>query len=342
MQIRFGTLKVSFSRERASRRAQRAPGAPPTCDDAPLDSSSASPARTTTSDDVASAAEPAFGLEQVGVINETLLRYVESLHPDELAARCAEVTVLDTTSSGALERAKRVLEEYGIVIFPNVVDRDACSRACDALSEAYARYAAEGEIFFEDDDAVFQDGPGSLKGYQALSTHDKTVITIRHGQDAGMVDIFNCDQLAPMECQPLREAFTRDDVLTLLADKKVLPRNLNVYLNNGVARTRGLHVDSYSGQLKAFVYLTDVTELAAGPYSYVKRSHMDGAFRRANRALTAEIKPGTEAPVVDPLALTPVIGERGALVISDQSGVHRGWPQAKGAFRAVAVMSYKR
>ncbi len=248
---------------------------------------------------------------------------------------------MDIEGSDSLLRARDTLDEYGIVIFPKAVDRDACTRACDALSTVHARYAAKGETYFEDDEAIFQDGPGKLTGYRALSTHEKMVITVRHGQDAGMVDIFNCDRLAPEECRPLRDLFTRDDLLRVFSDEGVVPRNLNVYLNSGVTRTRGLHVDSYSGQLKAFVYLTDVNELSAGPYCYVKRSHRDGAFRCANRQLTANIKPGTEAPIIDPLAFTPVIGERGALVISDQSGVHRGWPQMQGAFRAVAVMSYK-
>jgi hypothetical protein len=118
-------------------------------------------------------------------------------------------------------------------------------------------------------------------------------------------------------------------------------KNLNFYLNSDVTDTRGFHVDSYSTQLKAFVYLTDCLSLNYGPYTYVKGSHKENSYHRLNQEMCTNLARKTETPLLNRDDILPVLANRGSLVISDQGGFHRGFPQDKGYERAVSVMNIR-
>jgi hypothetical protein len=284
---------------------------------------------------------PDIGLADIKVVNEAYVRYVSALSLEELQSRVAEVTVRNINTTDGLSRAKQVLEEYGIVIIPSVLGADECRRAQDKIEAIYRKYSAYRQSEYEDADLLYQAGSGKLKGYHQLSNYSKTVFYIRKGQDEGMIDIFNCDLAFADEFHGIRKAFETEEIRQLLAYKSLQAKNLNTYINQGIQQTRGFHVDSYSEQIKAFIYMTDVKELGDGPYTFVKKSHKDSAFRRANQKLGLGMDPSTEAPILDPLAITPVLAPRGAMIISDQSGIHRGWPQQASAKRLVSVMNYK-
>ena len=119
------------------------------------------------------------------------------------------------------------------------------------------------------------------------------------------------------------------------------PQNLNIYFNYAIKETRGFHVDSYKNEVKAFIYLSDVRDLGDGPYTYVKGSHAAGIFRRMNMALSSDLPNATEFPIVPFDEIIPVVATKGALVISDQSGAHRGFPQLENRERVIAVMKYR-
>ena len=68
-----------------------------------------------------------------------------------------------------------------------------------------------------------------------------------------------------------------------------------MYLNDNILSTRGFHVDGYHSSLKGFVYSKDVFSLDQGPFCYVKGSHIDNDFMRANKALTKNTSFPTEA-----------------------------------------------
>lgn len=117
--------------------------------------------------------------------------------------------------------------------------------------------------------------------------------------------------------------------------------NLNLYINNSIKKTRGLHADSYDRTIKGFVYVTDVDSLEHGPYCYVKGTHLNSPWRKANKNISKRYQNKTESPFVDLLAVTPILGKKGTLVLSDQSGIHRGIPQEEGYIRKLLVMRYK-
>lgn len=280
-------------------------------------------------------------VDDIRALNEAHIRYVASQGADALRERTAEVSVAGLGSKESFERAAAILDSFGIVIVPSFFDCDECDRIARSVEALHSRCRDRGVPFHEDEQVVYQAGAGRLKGYHQFSHCGKTVMHVRGGADNGMVDIFNCDLALPGELKPLRQAFESQEVLGALGRRGLTPRNLNVYINRGITQTRGFHVDSYSEQIKGFIYLTDVVRLEDGPYTFVKSTHRESAVRRANRKLCGDMKPPTEAPIVDPLAIMPALAPKGSLIISDQGGIHRGWPQGAAASRMVAVMNYR-
>ena len=158
-----------------------------------------------------------------------------------------------------------------------------------------------------------------------------------------MVDVFNIDHLLPTFSTVVRGAYEASPIAELIGSdsENLTARNLNVYMNADITATRGFHVDDYRKKLKSFIYLTDVETLDDGPYTYVKGSHVESPFRRINRTLSRYLPNRTEAPIVPLESIVPAIARKGTLVISDQGGFHRGFPQARGHSRMLSVMNYK-
>jgi len=185
----------------------------------------------------------------------------------------------------------------------------------------------------------------SRRGYYDLAGDKKPIVHQRLGADLGMVDIFNFDRLFGSQGHQLKAALAEPIVQQLFSESgmKWRPRNLNVYVNRSVIKTRGFHVDSYgSRQIKAFIYLTNVFELSCGPYTYVLGSHRSDAFQRANIALTSMGPPfgSTDVLFVDANKVMPFLARAGTLIVSDQSGAHRGYPQDAAASRVIAVLNF--
>lgn len=251
-----------------------------------------------------------------------------------------EATVIPGFSSDVdIKRGRKILADSGLLVIPSVVSDEVCDAARQEVLSLCGNFDEPQDIF-ENEQALFQVGTAKLKGYYQLSNYPKAVVNMRNGQDDGMFDIFNCDRALPNSMRPFREIFEHSGVLALLNRPSLKARNLNVYVNRGVRKTRGFHVDSYSENLKAFIYMTDVLALDDGPYTFVKRSHLDSGFRQVNKHLCKDLTPATETPILDPEQITPVLAPKGSLVISDQSGSHRGWPQSAAGNRLVAVMKY--
>ena len=260
-------------------------------------------------------------------------------HPDLLS----KVVVTSIASREGLRAAKDALTRHGIVIVPNFYDREdalvAGNRALAIAEEVGDGSLANGQ---PEGYVVEVDSP---RGYYDLAGEAFATANLRLGADRGLLDIFNFDALDEGTGSRLRTALSSRHVMDLVPTpegKAWRPWNLNVYVNRGVTHTRMFHVDSYGGgQVKAFLYLTDVNSTDDGPYSYVLDSHKAGAYRDLNLAVTRAhrvFKP-TDAPLVDPAKILPVIAPAGSLVVSDQSGFHRGFPQLTGHKRAVAVLN---
>lgn len=278
-------------------------------------------------------------------INSDTVEYIKGLSILDVKERCDEVTFDN------LENVKEVsacLDRTGIVIIPNFISNEIFSdieRVISDLNERMQCFFSSGKNLEESEELLIQKGVAKLSGYDQLSNYDKAVAQVRLGkvgQDRGMIDIFNVD-LAYPSLNKLRRVYEASNILRVISggNKRASCKNLNFYLNEGVTETRGFHADSYFPQLKAFIYLTDCISLDDGPYTYVQESHKDSKYRRFNVALSSVLPNRTEAPFVEKEKIIPVMAKKGALVISDQSGFHRGFPQNKGHRRAVAVMNIR-
>ena len=157
-----------------------------------------------------------------------------------------------------------------------------------------------------------------------------------------MIDIFNADKWHYSIGDLLRPYFQNELFTEVMRDNNnhLEAKNLNIYLNDGVTKTRGFHVDSYAKQLKGFVYLEDCLDLKCGPYTYVQESHLDSHLVKINKKISSALPNETETPIVLRHNIVPALGKKGTLVISDQGGSHRGLPQTKGYKRTVGVMNF--
>lgn len=156
-----------------------------------------------------------------------------------------------------------------------------------------------------------------------------------------MVEVFNVDYFDKSGKDP-RKPFQCEAMVDLVCGngQRMKARKLNLYINTDVKRTRGFHGDSFGQNLKSFVYLSDVRSLDEEPYCYVQGTHLKNAMSTANLAIPKVCVFGAEAPLVDVVAIITVLGRAGSLIVSDQSGVHRGIPQTVGAEPRVLVMRY--
>lgn len=179
-------------------------------------------------------------------------------------------------------------------------------------------------------------------GFSTLSSWDGTVISKRSGRDEGFYDIFNIDEMVSR-----LEDFKNDgdimEIIKLASEKQPSPESTNIYWKESVTETRGPHHDTFGEKYKSFVYLTDVSTNKHGPYSYVKGSHNPS---RVERFLTSRINklkrnPSTDSVFYREDDAIQLTAPKGTLIISNQSGVHYGQPQAEGFERMLTTTHYK-
>lgn len=190
-----------------------------------------------------------------------------------------------------------------------------------------------------------------LAGYKRLVSADKAVINTRFsrpdgrsGSDAGMIDIFHPEKLSKIIHQTIQICAQNTRIkqlISLSTMRKIHKKCHNLYINNGVQDTRGFHCDGRSLKFKSFLFLTDVKELKDGPYCYVKGTHRNGSawdrtckFNSINNIDRCEF---TQLGKNHALAM---LANAGDMVISSQSGAHRGHPQGPDGQRRALVTMY--
>jgi len=304
---------------------------------------SSSPTDPKTSTTSGGSEQPVFGTEELAFLNAAALDYLRSLSLADLRRRVDAVSVDEIDTTAGVAAASELLEKEGIVIVRGFLDQTRLRSADGAILRAMdALDAASPERNYEDDDILVQSAERVATSYTAMASHPKTLATIRRGADAGMVDVFNVDRLAGDQRDALREPFVSEGLLKLIAEGENPPeaKNLNLYVNRDITHTRGFHADSFGKSLKGFVYLSDVKSLDDGPYCFVRRTHVDGPWRKANQKISELAQAKTESPFIDISMAVPVLAPSGSLILSDQAGIHRGIPQAPGAERRLMVMRY--
>jgi len=281
-------------------------------------------------------------LDDVKSINDDHVKYLKGLSTAELNSRTEAVTVENLDN---YDLVRSCLAENGIIVVADFIDIDVFGGFGEVVSDlkSIIKEFLEANVLVDEKDRILLlKGNQKLSGYNQLASYNKTVFRVREGQDQGMIDVFNVDLAFP-EASALRKAYENSGLKEILSssENSVDLKNLNFYLNSSVTSTRGFHVDSYAPQLKAFIYLTDCFSLDDGPYTYVKGSQKDDPYRRLNQEMCSNLPNKTEAPLLNRDDILPVLASRGSLVIADQSGFHRGFPQQEGHERVTSVMNIK-
>lgn len=284
-------------------------------------------------------------------LNEALLSYVSSLTEEEIQRRISPLVVTSLESDADVAAVQNRIARYGIAVVENFLGTAGVQQGqaiAAKVKSLLMKHVTEDTV--ETDAYVIQKNNIVLKSYTDLAAHSAPVLNVRREPDLGMVDVFNVDHFRGHASDAVRTPFQNPLLITLLSDSKTrtVPRNLNLYINSGITKTRGFHVDTYEKSLKGFVYLTDVRRLDDGPYCYVLGSHIDGPWRVANQAIgsvcmdasQSKFANTTESPLVAPMNIVPLLAPSGTLILSDQCGIHRGMPQSPDGERHALVMRY--
>lgn len=279
-------------------------------------------------------------------VNQSHLEYIYSLSDQELKNRIKSVSINDLKTVENCKKAQKLLKDEGIFIVPNFLSNNFKE---PLIKETKKTFLDINELinsfhgYHEDENIAIQKEDIRFRSYSKLAKYKKPVVCVRQGQDQGMLDVFNYDNIPKIKEFNLKKYFNESglsDIINNFNNKELSLSNINMYINKGITQTRGFHMDDLSNTLKAFVYLSDVDSLGDGPYCFCKGTHLPGAFRKTNQALSLKAPNRRESPLVPMSSIIPVLAKSGSLVVSDQTGIHRGIPQNDSAERLLLVARY--
>lgn len=255
----------------------------------------------------------------------------------------------DISVSSLTQESIKCLQEHGTLIFKLTeakrVEPLAAKLFSDCRPLARLNSVAGG---IESSSSMLSEGNlRVVVGNQSMSEligDGSPIANVRQGTDQGMIDFYNIDNYYP-EAARLKQLILErglKELLESVAGKSLYLKSMNAYVNLGVTETRGFHVDAFGvTQMKAFVYLTDVEQLDDGPYCYVLGSHKDKSLQRVNHFASKSLGlKSTDLVFFDYEKAYPIFGKAGTLIVSDQSGAHRGFPQGLEGARALAVFNF--
>ncbi|HXD94739.1 MAG TPA: hypothetical protein VNX01_16145, partial [Bacteroidia bacterium] len=162
---------------------------------------------------------------------------------------------------------------------------------------------------------------------------------LKDGPDKGMIDIYDIDKTVKINVdykkieEIIRGTYSCDVYFT----------SMHAYVNRGVEGTRVFHVDNCQPVVyKAFIYLTDVTDIEYGPYSFVKGTQRLSlqVYYNLVRNLFFKKYRSSDMPKYRKSKEIIGLGKKGSLIISNQNGIHRGYPQKKGKERVALILNY--
>lgn len=282
--------------------------------------------------------------QDVDTINEDMVERILAHGEDHYKEKSTDIMLNHKDNNSQVEALNRI-EKDGIFVIPNYLDAATVDSLCKTIEEISAIYVSklDDESSFENERAIVQRGLIIKKNYQELANSSKTVFNIRDGVDDGMIDIFNVDKIITDEIGAgVLNRIKGDSFLNQFLKSMPQPltiNNINSYVNTSVTKTRGFHFDSDNKQIKIFIYLTDVLDFGNGPYTFVKGTHQDSAYRSINNSLPKDSIPVNETPIVPFVNIYPVLAKKGSLIVSDQKGFHRGFPQSSNGVRRIITIN---
>ena len=229
---------------------------------------------------------------------------------------------------------KESIDHYGEMLAKDgfiVIENYLPPETCDELKHIIVDTIENGKCI----------EPSKFDAMEAVSMEEPVLDRRKGDWDDGMLDLFNIDYIHP-KLREFREDPFLNGVITQAAGTKFSPMRINSYINKGVTNTRGYHADTYKGMFKTFVYLTDVPDNSYGPYSFIKGSHKVSSTKMKTSKLFNRLKgkPSTEAVFYDKSKAQIFTAPKGTLIITNQAGLHHGFPQEKDKERMLITTSY--
>jgi len=246
-----------------------------------------------------------------------------------------------------ISRARELLEDQGVVMVTNYTPHEDIDRIrydFETVCDAYSAHLARDQRF--EDDKVRISPTSERLDSKTQAEMEKPLFRLRDGSDRGIISVFRIQRLLnPVNAKSLIQHLRSDFVRSVVDGYDGRNWNFsdgytNAYINRSMIQTRGYHMDGLCGNMKAFLYLTDVESEADGPYCYARGTHKEAALAAVNQHLNSRLGwHELDFAFFDRRREIACLGERGTLIISDQSGSHHAHPQAEGAERIVAVQS---
>jgi len=180
--------------------------------------------------------------------------------------------------------------------------------------------------------------------YSDMKRAEMCIMNRRQGlSDSGMIDIFHPDKISyELEkfIMNINQKLEIQNFLKQSTGKNFEYSHSNLYINENITSTRGMHVDNFAGNsVKLLIYLSDVLNAEFGPYAYMLGSHKRTKFTSwILEKLSNYIPKLREICFLGKEKI--FFAEAGSGILSDQSGFHRGMPQSFGRIRRVLVLNY--
>jgi len=161
----------------------------------------------------------------------------------------------------------------------------------------------------------------------------------KNGPDKGMIDIYDVDRSVKINVDYKKI----EDIVRGTYSCDMYFTTIHAYVNRGVEGTRIFHVDNCQPVVyKAFIYLTDVTDIEYGPYAFIKGTQRFSPQVYYNLFRNLFLKKYRSSDMPKYIKSKEIIGlgKKGTLIISNQNGIHRGYPQKNGKERVAVILNY--
>jgi len=221
------------------------------------------------------------------------------------------------------------LSKNGIAIIEDYYSSEKCDKIYDEVMDVVENIDYDESEIGEE---IGDDGKKFSKNGMRID--------IRGGRDKGMFDIHHIDESVG-ELRKFKNDGLIQNIIKEAAGEKPETKSTNLYYKESNTSTRGPHHDTFSNKYKSFIYLTDVDSLSHGPYSYVEGSHnpsyaKEGITKVVNK-IRGQPKQDSLFPHRHEKSANKITGKKGTLIISNQTGVHFGYPQEEGYDRMLVT-----
>lgn len=255
-----------------------------------------------------------------------------------------------TNSNFNSDKIADCIKKNGIAIITDYINPDLMKRSSVEMEGLVNKLLPKMQFgdFGNTDGFFWQKSGKKLLGYAEKARYPIPVIDVRNKDrndiDGGMIDFFKIDEVinsnnltASSECINMLSSRKISEIIKNILGADYV-NDTHLYYNDSVTNTRKPHCDNYENTNKIFIYLTDVNDLDDGPYCFVPGSYLLGKYLKREQFLNRYFGYhwGDNNSMQEKYFIK-CLGKAGTIIISNQSGVHYGYPQKEGRKRIAFI-----